>query len=148
MEDFFTYVALFSAALLLIWLLLYFYKRNLKKEKKAYSESRLKKQRTESGGIDFVRCPMCNTPLAQGEDMTSRVFRPMNTPDQRMTILGCPHCYPSVERGARRTCPVCRKDVPLDGYLIARLFNKENNKKHVIITGCTLCYGPQKKQRE
>lgn len=141
MKDFFTYLVLFSVAIFIVWLLRYFYTRSLKKKEDEYAEKHLRTQKTESGGIDFVRCPVCNTPLAQGEDMRSRIFRPMNTPDQRMTILGCPHCYPQMETGVQRMCPVCRSPVPLDGYLIARLFNKPDGKKHVIITGCTTCYG-------
>lgn len=148
MKDFLTYFAMFSALTLLIWLFIFYYKLNLKKSKDEYSKSKLKTQKTETGGIDFVRCPLCSTPLAQGEDMTSRIFRPMDAPDQRMTILGCPHCYPKVQAGAKRVCPVCNKTVAVEDYLISRLFNKEKNKKHVIITGCTNCYGPKKKDSQ
>lgn len=144
MKDFFTYFAMFSAITLLIWLFTFFYKLKLKNQNDEFSKKRLKTQKTEDGKIDFVRCPLCSTPLANGEDMTSRIFRPMNTPDQRMTILGCPHCYPKLEPGVKRICPVCSKNLALDGYLISRLFNKEKNKKHVIIIGCTNCYGIKK----
>lgn len=141
MEEFLIYLLLFSAAVFLIWLLLYSYRRRAKRREDEYIAKQLKTQKKEDGGTDFVRCPVCNTPLARGEEMRSRVFRPMNTPDQRMTILGCPHCYPSAESGVQRLCPVCHSIVPMDGYLIARLFNKSDGKKHVIITGCTTCYG-------
>ena len=74
------------------------------------------------------------------KDLISRVYRPMNVPDQLCTINGCPHCYPKPEPGLKRICPVCHKNVPLkDGHLIARLFNKTDGKKHVIVTGCTEC---------
>ena len=105
----------------------------------------LRTQKNESGGIEFIRCPLCNTPLAKNENMVSRVFRPMDVSDQRMTVLGCPHCYPKCEPDVERICPVCRANVPMDGYLIARLFNKTAGKKHVMITGCTICYGPKKR---
>lgn len=99
----------------------------------------LRTQKNESGAIEFVRCPLCSTPLAKNEDMFSRIYRPMTTADQRMTVHGCPHCYPAPESGVQRKCPVCGKTVPLDGELIARLFNRTEGKKHVMITGCSEC---------
>lgn len=97
----------------------------------------LRTQKDGQGNTVFVRCPLCDTPLAKGDNLASRIFRPMDTPDQRMVIMGCPHCYPAPGSGIRRTCPVCHRAVPLDGYLVARLFNRRGNKKHVIVTGCS-----------
>ena len=102
------------------------------------SGKQLRTQKTADGKTEFVRCPVCNTPLAKDENLVSRIFRPMTAPDQRMTVLGCPHCYPVAEAGVARSCPVCGKSVAADGYLVARLFNKPC-KKHVIVTGCTGC---------
>jgi len=90
----------------------------------------------------LVTCPICGSPLAPGENLVSRVYRPMTVPDQRCTIAGCPHCYPVCEPGVRRECPVCGREIPADGYLVARLFNKTEGKKHVLITGCSGCSGP------
>lgn len=92
-----------------------------------------------SNGPGLVTCPMCGTPLPKGENLVSKVYRPMNVPDQRCTISGCPHCYPMPEPGIKRQCPCCKKEVPINGYLIARLFNYKNNKKHVMVTGCSEC---------
>ncbi|MDE5798657.1 MAG: hypothetical protein K2H73_06535 [Treponemataceae bacterium] len=97
----------------------------------------LRTQKDERGNTVFVRCPLCDTPLAKRDNLASRIFRPMDTPDQRMVIMGCPHCFPVPENGIQRTCPVCRRAVPSDGYLVARLFNHAGNKKHVIVTGCS-----------
>ena len=148
MNDFLTYVLIFASVVALIKLFSLFYSnvylKNAEAKKQEYQNSRLKKQKTEDGKVDFVRCPLCSTPLAYGEDLFTRIFRPMNTPNQRLIILGCPHCYPSAKSGVKRNCPVCKKEVPLKGNLIARLFNKTSGKKHVIITGCTVCYGPKK----
>ena len=144
MKDFFTYVALFAAGLALIWLLRFLYVSADKRRTDALYLSRLKKQKTEDGRITFVRCPLCNTPLAAGEDLHSQIFRPMTTADQRMHILGCPHCYPRMQAGIKRACPVCHKPVETDSYLVARLFNKtKDNKKHVIVTGCKGCCSPK-----
>ena len=134
------YFFLFIGIVILILALLMFFKFRKNQQIPQKTEN-LRTQKDENGKIDFVRCPLCQTPLAKNEDMFSRIYRPMNTPDQRMTVHGCPHCYPNPEPGVRRTCPVCGKEVPLDGELIARLFNRTEGKKHVMITGCSVCYG-------
>jgi len=108
------------------------------------SNSSLRTQKDENGNIDFVRCPVCNTPLAKKENLHSRIFRPMNTPDQRMMVQGCPHCFPSIKTGVVRSCPVCKKTLSINDELVARLFNRTENKKHVMIMGCTLCMGMSK----
>lgn len=87
----------------------------------------------------FVTCPVCGMPLSKGENLHSKIFRPMTTPDQRMTVQGCPHCYPRVMPGISRRCPVCGKPLSLDDELVARLFNRTDNKKHVMILGCSKC---------
>ena len=133
------YFFMFVGAVILILALLIFMKFK-KMQKKSTAKNDLRTQKDENGKIDFVRCPLCSTPLAKNEDMFSRIYRPMNTPDQRMTVHGCPHCYPKMEPGVKRICPVCGKEVPLDGELIARLFNRTEGKKHVMITGCSVCY--------
>ncbi len=127
------------ALLTIIYLLNFYINRQAHKEEA--ERQRLQKKRNEAAkkGL-LVSCPLCNTMLLPGEDLVSRVYRPMNVPDQLCTINGCPHCYPAPEPGLKRICPVCHKTVPLkDGHLIARLFNKSDGKKHVIVTGCTEC---------
>ncbi len=131
---------LFLASVIIIFMLMLYLKFKRTETKYNRNESNLRTQKDENGKTDFVRCPLCSTPLAKNEDMFSRIYRPMNTPDQRMTVHGCPHCYPRPEPGIKRTCPVCGKEVPLDGELIARLFNRTEGKKHVMITGCSVCY--------
>lgn len=96
-------------------------------------------KRNAAGEVLLVTCPVCNTPLLPGENIVSRVFRPMNVPDQLCTIYGCPHCYPKAEAGLKRECPVCKKPVAQDGHLVARLFNYKDKKKHVRVMGCTSC---------
>lgn len=68
-----------------------------------------------------VFCPLCNSALAKGENLSSKVFGPIKDgtdSNQRCTILGCPHCLPYCQNGVKRICPVCKKKVPADGYLI------------------------------
>lgn len=134
------YFFLFVGAIIIIAALMIFskYRKLINSQKNQKIDSRFRTQKTEDGKIDFVRCPICNTPLAKNENMYSRIFRPMTTADQRMTIQGCPHCYPHPEPGVKRTCPVCGRTLPIDGELIARLFNKtKDGKKHVIISSCS-----------
>lgn len=86
------------------------------------------------------KCPVCQSPLFKGENIISKVYRPMNVPDQLCTISGCPHCYPKVEIGLQRNCPVCHKKIGEEGYLVARLFNHtKKGGKHVHVTGCNFC---------
>ncbi|MBQ9237710.1 MAG: hypothetical protein IJ191_00115 [Treponema sp.] len=95
----------------------------------------------------LVNCPLCGSRLAKGEDIATRVWRPMNVPEQRIAVYGCPHCYPNSEPGITRICPVCHETVPPTGHLVAHLFNLVDGKKHVTVTGCVHCvaYEPYKK---
>lgn len=93
----------------------------------------------KSEGPGFAHCPLCNMPLPIGDNIITKVYRPMDVPDQRCIVMGCIHCYPKVEPGLRRICPVCHKEVPVTGNLIARLFNKRDGSKHVHIVCCTEC---------
>ena len=105
-----------------------------------------KREATRKGSgsnMQPVKCPVCSSELFVGEQLISKVFRPMKVPDQLMTISGCPHCYPTCEPGVRRTCPVCHKTIGPDQALTARLFNKQLGKKHVHIIGCSNCHKPR-----
>ncbi len=128
------------AALVILFLAFNFFQNFLHKRAvdKGFNE-RMRTQKDEHGNTVFVHCPLCSSALAKGEEMKSKIFHPMNTPHQRMNILGCPHCYPRTEEGVKRVCPICGKEVPADGYLVAQLFNKIDAKKHVVVVGCTNC---------
>ena len=90
-----------------------------------------------------VKCPVCNSELYVGENLISKVYRPMKVPDQLMIISGCPHCFPKAEPGVHRICPVCKKGLSQEDQLTARLFNKTVGKKHVHIVGCSKCHKPR-----
>jgi endogenous inhibitor of DNA gyrase (YacG/DUF329 family) len=133
------YVFLFLCLIILIAALSWFITRIMHGHgtAQASADTNLRTQKDEDGKTIFVRCPICNTPLAKSDELVSKIFHPMNVPDQIMHVLGCPHCYPVPEQGIKRECPVCHKPLPLKEHLIARLFNYTNKKKHVIITGCS-----------
>lgn len=103
----------------------------------AYSKSQQNRKPTKK--LQNVKCPLCDSSLFKGENLISKVYRPMNVPDQLMTVSGCPHCFPKCEPGVKRICPVCHSEVSANGNLTARLFNKKDGKKHVHILGCSNC---------
>ena len=107
--------------------------------------NRRKKQKSakNSKNLQPVKCPLCDTSLFVGENLISKVYRPMNVPDQLMIIMGCPHCFPKTEPGLKRICPVCHKEVAQNQSLTARLFNKSHGKKHVHVVGCSNCHKPR-----
>ena len=98
---------------------------------------------SKKSNMQPVKCPVCQSELFVGEQLISKVYRPMKVPDQLMTIQGCPHCYPKCEPGVARVCPVCHKAIGPDQALTARLFNKAIGKKHVHIIGCSNCHKPR-----
>ena len=53
-------------------------------------------------------------------------------------IFGCSTCWPASPNHPR-SCPVCRKTLAPEGYLIARTFRREGRKDHVHVIGCTEC---------
>src|SRR5574344_1596712 len=103
-----------------------------KKQKALYTKKVLNKPTTS-------RCPICNSLLMQQDKLISRVYGNIKKKDQRCTIHGCPYCYPIEKNGVKRICPVCGKKIPEDGYLISRLFIRDEAKRHVHIIGCTEC---------
>ena len=133
------FIAAATFALIIFLLNLYIKFKSLENKNSEIKARRIRSENAQKKGL-LVSCPICGSSLLPGEDLVSRVYRPMNVPDQLCTINGCPHCYPRVEPGLKRICPVCQKEIPLsDGHLVARLFNKTEGKKHVIVTGCNSC---------
>ena len=108
-----------------------------------YSQRQKEIEKKKPGIMQNVKCPVCQSNLFKGENLISKVFRPMNVPDQLMIVLVCPHCYPVCQPGVERKCPVCGKSIAPDQSLTARLFNKQLGKKHVHVIGCSNCHAPR-----
>ncbi len=81
-------------------------------------------------------CPLCSTPLKQGERVHSIVYP--GKPDKMMEIHGCPYCRKG-NGSVERICPVCKRIIDPEGYVIARMFDN-GLRKHVHVLGCTTCY--------
>ncbi len=129
MENFIAFCAIYVIIALLFWIIKNFYSKGQPVSK--------------SKNLQPVKCPLCNSSLYVGENIISKVYRPMNVPDQLMIVMGCPHCYPACEPGVKRICPVCHKAVAQNQSLTARLFNKAMGKKHVHVIGCSNCHKPR-----
>lgn len=102
-----------------------------------------------TGGEAMRPCPLCHTMLRRGERVHTVVYsgsssenrpRPGEVRDAVTHMFGCPYCKPgSASAGANaRICPVCRGTLPVDGYVIARMFERDT-RKHVHVLGCTEC---------
>ncbi|MCL1817826.1 MAG: hypothetical protein FWG35_02765 [Spirochaetaceae bacterium] len=88
-------------------------------------------------------CPICGSLLEKGQLIKSIAFQGGvtvgNVTERLNHIFGCPFCYP-VNGATPRVCPVCRRIIPADGYLIARMFERsDRERKHVHVLGCTAC---------
>jgi hypothetical protein len=84
-------------------------------------------------------CPLCSAELLQGQTVKSVLYpKSPGSPDRLMEIHGCPYCYPA-PGSKKRLCPVCKQMVPLDGNVIARVFEKPE-RRHVHVLGCSSCY--------
>ncbi|MFO8041843.1 MAG: hypothetical protein R6U25_01465 [Alkalispirochaeta sp.] len=84
-------------------------------------------------------CPLCHTLLEPGETVHTVVYsgEDKSAQDSVVHMFGCPYCYPANAR-YQRVCPVCRHEIPEDGFVVARMFTK-GTRKHVHVLGCTSC---------
>lgn len=109
----------------------------------------VKKQKEFVGDVELIdknllpktetnkkHCPLCGSPLSKNETVKSKVY-PSGQKDSIMDVFGCLYCIPPGGK-KKRICPVCKKTVPENGYIIGRYFVKPN-KRHLHVLGCTLC---------
>lgn len=94
-------------------------------------------QARESKAGQPKTCPVCSIKLFKGEQVNSSVFPSANRIERIMHIKGCQYCLnPSSKR--ERSCPVCRKSLAIDSYLIAKMYDKPG-RSHVHVLGCPNC---------
>ena len=125
------------------------------------SFSRIQKQnypeKQEKENIFSNFCPLCGSGLKKGEKVKSATYPVKQGSDGRypggveklMEVYGCPHCIPPGGT-EKRICPVCKKEIPLNGYVMGRYFIVNNaetlpdgstakRKNHLHVLGCTRC---------
>jgi hypothetical protein len=93
------------------------------------------------GRREKLPCPLCGSRLYSGERIRSVAFDLGK--EKFMQIYGCRHCS-SAAPSAQRRCPVCRRQIPEDGFVVGRMWEKYN-KTRLHISGCTECR-PQYKE--
>jgi len=86
-------------------------------------------------------CPICSIKLYKGDLVKSFAFPSGGSADRLMYIRGCFSC---LEHDVPRKCPICKKSLSLEDYLIARMFERPNKKNHIHILGCNSCRGGSK----
>ncbi|MGL4981436.1 MAG: hypothetical protein ACRC4W_01025 [Treponemataceae bacterium] len=84
-------------------------------------------------------CPICQSVLTQHEKLHSIVYENSKNTDSKCKIFGCPYCYHHSGSSVKRVCPVCKKDLPNDGFLISNLYEHKTNRHHIHVIGCSLC---------
>lgn len=120
-----------------------------------YSGSGKQQQQTaasaDSGGSDVTsgdappRSPNAMQSDTEYEPNRTKSTKWSRNQDSLVHMFGCRHCYPPSSQ-MPRTCPVCSKEVPEEGYVIARMFERKG-RKHVHVLGCTQCRGPGSRRR-
>jgi len=94
-----------------------------------------KNQKGEPG--DPQVCPICSMKLDRGDLVKSLAFPSMTGgKDRLMYIRGCFTC---LNTNVPRRCPVCGVELSLEDYLVARMFERPNNRNHVHVLGCNHC---------
>jgi predicted amidophosphoribosyltransferase len=81
-------------------------------------------------------CILCGAILTTGETLKSEEYKGEH--ESMVYVRGCPYCT-GVKDDRERICPVCKKPVSRDEYLIARMWTKKNGRKHLHVSGCTNC---------
>ena len=82
-------------------------------------------------------CPLCIHPLQQGEKIHSDQTEIGNTQIETR-LKGCIYCIYK-ENKLPRSCPICKKDVSHDDYVLATSDLKIDRLK-LNIKGCRLCF--------
>lgn len=82
-------------------------------------------------------CPICAAGLRKGEKIRSSVVEIGNVEIQTR-IKGCPYCL-GEKSTRKRTCPVCKANLPVDQLILA-ISDPRVDKRKLAIRGCKTCY--------
>ena len=83
-----------------------------------------------------IPCVLCGAFLEKGEKLHSKEI--VRKDDSIIHMYGCPHCH-GTNASRPRTCPVCKKQMGPEEYLIGRMWVRKNGKKHLHVAGCMRC---------
>jgi hypothetical protein len=81
-------------------------------------------------------CPLCGKGLKPGERVFTEAF-PGKENEKIVYLHGCPYCSGKKAK-EKRKCPVCKQNLPRDGYLIGRMW-VQDGKTRVHISWCSNC---------
>ena len=132
-------LALVVFGIILLWFgySLFFGRLSFIFSKKSSSKKRGKKDDYKGNPGDPQVCPVCSIKLERGDQVKTIAFPSLSgSIDRMMYIRGCISC---LENNVPRRCPICRIDLSLSDYLIARMFERPNNRSHVHVLGCNHC---------
>jgi hypothetical protein len=85
---------------------------------------------------DFQSCPVCSKRILKGEVKTVVFPASSGRADRLMHIKGCVSC---LEKDLPRRCPVCKANMSLEDFLVARMFERPFRKNHIHVLGCNHC---------
>jgi len=98
------------------------------------NEPKIKQNETKEE-YSKLPCIICGSRLKRGERLKSEKF----TVDDKTTvhIFGCPFCLDADH--SKRKCPVCKKSLKCNEYLIGDMWKKDNGKNRLHVKGCVKC---------
>jgi len=97
----------------------------------------VKKEDPKASANNLQFCPVCAQKMLKGKLVKTIAFpsSPSGS-DRLMYIRGCYNC---LEEEKPRKCPVCKSDLSLEDFLVARMFERSGRKNHVHVLGCNHC---------
>lgn len=90
----------------------------------------------ETLGKEKVPCILCGARLRERENIKSKRYS--GEKEDLVYIYGCPHCYGDAAVNSR-TCPVCRRVMGPEDYLVGKMWRTKRGKLHLHVSGCTRC---------
>lgn len=80
-------------------------------------------------------CLLCGRTMIKGEKMVSKQLERRD--DSIVYLYGCREC---AHTAVEKHCPVCKRRITGNGYLIGRMWHREKTgRNHLHIAGCTWC---------
>ena len=82
-------------------------------------------------------CLICYSKLEKGDLMKTLAFPSISGGlDRLIHIQGCLYCLGGE---LARKCPVCGASISINGFLVARMFERRFRRPHVHVLGCSRC---------